>query len=263
MPDAATAHLDPLAFFASLATTTLRFGAGVATQPRSTRPAHLFELYEFEACPYCRIVREAITELDLDALIKPCPKGGKRFRPELLEKGGKEQLPFFVDPNANVAMYESADIIAYLYRTYGGGTVPLRWQVAGLQQLGSALAGAWRAGAGRRARPSKSPAVPLELFSFEASPYARLVRERLCELELPYVLRSAGRSTASDWLPPATRDALGVKAKPETLNRQVLLQRAGRISVPYLVDPNTGTEMAESAAIIDYLEGHYGAADAP
>lgn len=258
MPDSATAHLDPLAFLSSLATTTLRFGAGVATRPRTSRPAHLFELYEFEACPYCRIVREALTELDLDALIKPCPKGGKRFRPELIEKGGKAQFPFFVDPNANVSMYESADIIAYLYRTYGGGTVPLRWQAAGIQQLGSALAGAWRTGAGRRARPSKTPARPLELYSFEASPYARLVRERLCELELPYVLRSVGRSTASDWIPPSVRDALGVKARPATLNRQLLLARAGRVTVPYLVDPNTTTEMGESAEIIRYLETHYG-----
>jgi glutathione S-transferase len=27
--------------------------------------------------------------------------------------------------------------------------------------------------------------------------------------------------------------------------------------VPYLVDPNTGTEMGESAAIIEYLEQTY------
>ncbi len=85
------------------------------------------------------------------------------------------------------------------------------------------------------------------------------MRERLSELELPYVLRSVGRSTASDWLPPGVRDAFGVQATPQTLNRQVLLKRAGRITVPYLVDPNCGVEMGESAAIIEHLQSQYGA----
>ena len=37
-----------------------------------------------------------------------------------------------------------------------------------------------------------------------------------------------------------------------------LLQRAGRVQLPYLVDPNTGTEMFESAAIRRYLLDTYG-----
>lgn len=252
-------RLDPMAFLGSLATTALRVGAGIATRPRTSRPALLFELYEFEGCPYCRIVREVLTELDLDAMIFPCPKGGTRFRPQVIEKGGKAQFPFLHDPATGASMYESADIIRYLFETYGGGTVPLRWQMTGAQQVGSALAGMWRFGAGREARASVAPAQPLELYSFEGSPFARLVRERLCELELPYVLRSVGRSAASDWLPPGVRDALGIAAAPTTLNRQVLLARAGRVSVPYLVDPNCGVEMGESAAIIGHLQMRYGA----
>jgi len=254
-----TARLDPVAFFGSLATTALRMGAGIATQPRTSRPTLLFELYEFEGCPYCRIVREVLTELDLDAMIFPCPKGGTRFRPQVIAKGGKAQFPFLHDPVTGASMYESADIIRYLFETYGDGTVPRRWQITGAQQLGSALAGMWRVGAGRDVRPSVAPAQPLELYSFESSPFARLVRERLCELELPYVLRSVGRSAASDWLPPGVRDALRIKATPLTLNRQVLLERAGRITVPYLVDPNYGVEMGESAAIIGHLQTRYGA----
>ena len=42
------------------------------------------ELYEFESCPFCRKVRDALTELDLEAMIYPCPKGGSVFR-ELLK----------------------------------------------------------------------------------------------------------------------------------------------------------------------------------
>ncbi len=251
------AQLDPFALFGSMATTAMRLGAGIATQPRVSRPPYLLELYEFEACPYCRIVREALTELDLDALIRPCPKGGTRFRPELTAKGGKAQFPYLIDPATGAAMYESADIITYLFETYGEGAVPLRWRAILAQQFGSAMAGAWRTGAGLRARASRAPAQPLELYSFEGSPFARLVRERLCELELPYVLRSVGRSTPTDWLPPLLRDALGIRTKPVTLNRQMLLERAGRVTVPYLVDPNTSVEMGESAEIIAYLESRY------
>jgi glutathione S-transferase len=83
------------------------------------------------------------------------------------------------------------------------------------------------------------------------------VRERLCELELPYVLRSCGRTTASDWVPPALRKAFGIDAAPETLNRRTLLERAGVLSIPFLIDPNTGRSLAESAEIIDYLETTY------
>jgi glutathione S-transferase len=245
----------------SLAATALRGGLGVVTRPGGRRPPLLFELYEFEGCPYCRLVREALTELDLDALVFPCPKGGSRFRGRVLELGGKLQFPYFVDPNAGRAMYESADIIAYLFQTYGTGELPLHWQWIGLQQLASGFAGLPRASAGRRAAhppAAQVPAQPLELYSFEASPFARLVRERLSELELPYVLRSCGRANVRDWLPPQVRDALGIEARPETVNRQALAGRAGRITIPYLVDPNSGVEMGEARAIIAYLDRTYG-----
>lgn len=35
-------------------------------------------------------------------------------RQELLEKGGKQQVPFLVDSNKGVSMYESSDIIDYI-----------------------------------------------------------------------------------------------------------------------------------------------------
>ena len=39
--------------------------------------------------------------------------------------------------------------------------------------------------------------------------------------------------------------------------RTELLERAGKVQVPYLVDPNTSTEMFESDAILDYLTATY------
>ena len=251
--------LYPLNIATSLASTVLRAGVGVTARPGAQQPAELLRLYEFEGCPHCRLVREVLTELDLDALILPCPKGGTRYREEVLEKGGKAQFPYFEDPNTGQAMYESADIIAYLFATYGDGKTSWHWRLVELQRLRSVLTSVTRFGAGTWARPSKRPDEPLELYSFEASPFARPVRDLLCELEIPYVLRSVGRTQLADWVPPALRRAAARQAAPRTRNRQALQARAGVISVPYLVDPNTGREMAESAAILDYLRETYGA----
>jgi glutathione S-transferase len=241
----------------SLAVTMARGGMGTTARPAVRRPRWLFELYEFEGCPYCRLVREALTELDLDATVYPCPKGGSRYRPRVVALGGKTQFPFLVDPNTGAGMYESADIVRYLFETYGEGRLPLVWQWIELQQVGAAAAGMVRLGAGVRAAPSRVPQQPLELYGFEASPFARLVRERLSELELPYVMRACGRSDPADWLPPGVRERVAPDYAPRTVNRRALLERAGRVSLPYLVDPNTGTELAESAAILAYLNRTY------
>ncbi len=241
----------------SVLATFARAGQGIATQPAALRPEKPLVLYEFEACPYCRLVREALTELDLDVLIYPCPKNGTRFRPRAVDIGGKAQFPLLVDPNTGEALYESADIIAYLYRTYGQRNLPLHWNAMALQVLASSLAGLPRSAAGRSVRPSRAPEQPLELYSFESSPFARLVREYLCELEVPYLLRSMGRRTPADWVPPPVREAMAIGADPGTPNRKALLDRAGAISIPYLADPNTSTELAESSDILAYLRKTY------
>jgi hypothetical protein len=96
----------------------------LASQPSASVPSAV-TLYEFEACSYCRKVREAITVLDLDVLVKPCPRGSP-FRKEVEElAGGKSQFPFLVDSYTGVSMSESDDIIAYLASTYGRGCVAL------------------------------------------------------------------------------------------------------------------------------------------
>jgi glutathione S-transferase len=136
----------------------------------------------------------------------------------------------------------------------------LKWRAGALQKLGSSITGIARGMAGVRATPSRLPAEPLQLYSFESSPFARPVRDLLCELEIPYVLRSAGRTRITDWVPPVLRDSLNLQSDPDLQNRKALLERAGRVSIPYLVDPNTGEEMAESEDIIRYLTATYAAA---
>ena len=221
----------------SYLSTVLELGRGWHARVASREPEKPLELYEFESCPFCRKVREALTELDLSPVIYPCPPGGERFRKIALEKGGKPQFPFLVDPNENRQMYESVEIVRYLASTYGDGSTP------------GAIAGGplatWRASLvslpriGRvKTRPSRAPAKLLELYSFETSPYCRIAREALCNLELPYRLHNVGKNSK---------------------NRAAFQAMSGKMMVPYLVDPNTDTSMFESADIAAYLYDTYGA----
>ena len=243
----------------SLMATFAQQGRGVQVRGRNTQPAELLELYDMEGCPFCRLVREALTELDLDAIIYPCPKNGLRYRPLVERLGGKQQFPFLMDPNTDAAMYESADIIAYLYRTYGEGRAPSSRLKQLIRTTSSASVSVWRYQRGLHAYHNVPPKKPLELYSFETSPFSRLVRERLTELEIPYILRQCGRTQLQDWLLPVMRNALTPDYQPDQRNRKTLLARTGRVAVPYLVDPNTKTELFESEHIINYLDEAYGA----
>ena len=64
------------------------------------------------------------------------------------------------------------------------------------------------------------------------------MRETLCEYELPYVLHNVAKGSPS---------------------RAALIERSGKMMVPYLEDPNTGTRMFESRDIVRYLETTYAA----
>jgi len=220
----------------SLGATLARLGSGAAVGPLGTRPARALELYEFEACPWCRKVREALTVLDLEAVILPCPKGGRRFREEVVRRGGKAQFPYLVDPNTGKEMYESAEIVAYLFQHYGAGPPPKLLGRGIAANLSAGLASAWRPGFGARRRSARAPEALLELYGFEASPFCRIVRETLCALELPYLLHNVGKGSPS---------------------REAFVARSGRMQVPWLVDPNSGAMLFESAEIVRYLEATY------
>jgi glutathione S-transferase len=242
----------------SMIATLLRATNGIRSSPAAVKPKQMLQLYDIENCPYCRLVREALTELDLDAEIYPCPKSGERFRPELVERGGKAQFPYLVDSNTGVEMYESLDIISYLFATYGQRETPRKWKAGKFQTLGSMLASAPRMSRGMRASPGTAPEFLLELYSFESSPYARPVRELLCEMEIPYLLRNCGRTRLEEWILPPMRERLKIQPDSELENRRQLQDTEGKVSIPYLYDPNTGRGMFESSDILDYLRETYG-----
>ncbi|HZO09474.1 MAG TPA: glutathione S-transferase N-terminal domain-containing protein, partial [Myxococcota bacterium] len=124
----------------------------------------------------------------------------------------------------------------YLFERYGAGPPPRLLAAPLLPDLSSGLASAWRPGFGARYRPARAPEAPLELWSFEASPFCRIVREALCALELPYLLHNVAKGSP---------------------RREAFVARSGRMQVPFLVDPNTGIEIFESTDIAAYLEATY------
>jgi glutathione S-transferase len=232
-----------------------RFWRGTMSKPAANQPLQLLELYDIENCPYCRLVREALTELDIDAMIYPCPKGGERYRSIVKAKGGKAQFPFLIDNNKTVEMYESKDIVSYLTKTYAEKSVSL--SLPGLNLASSILSSASRGLKGQRIKVSKAAVKPLILYSFESSPFSRPVRELLCELELAYELRNTGKAMIKDIGPPSIRAKLFPNEPVQGRNRLRLLAQAGKVQLPYLIDPNTGEEMFESNDIMAYLNKTY------
>jgi glutathione S-transferase len=228
----------------SLAASVARLGRGiypVITAKDRPDPKKLLELYDFEACPYCRRVREVLSELDLDYLCHPVPRGSTR-REELRKRGGKVQAPFLIDPNTETELYESDEIIAYLNKQYGAGK-QAGWRIpvpSIVDVAGAAIASAVRTGHGRVTTSKRSKKLkPIEIYNFEGSPFCRKAREALCELDLVNIVRNVP------------------KGSPK---RTKLEKLGGKVMVPYMIDPNTDKAMYESDDIVAYLYEQYGRA---
>ena len=218
-----------------------RYPRGFAIRtPPSRQPAQLLHLYEFEGCPFCRKVREVLSELDIAYVDHPCARGSDQ-RQEVVRRGGKAMFPYLHDPNTGRELYESEDIIEYLYATYAGAPrTAFDRLMKGPNTLFSILTSVLR-GRGKRViagcENRQQPAQLLELYSFDISPYCRKVREGLCELNLSHVVHNIAKRSH---------------------RRPGLLARGGKMMVPYLVDPNHGVEMYESEDILRYLRDTYG-----
>jgi len=210
------------------------------------RPAEPPILYEYEASPFCRKVRETALLLDLTLELRPCPGARAGFSDELKARTGRRTVPYLVDPNNEAELFESEDIVDYLLDNYGPARDsydpkalwPLRGEFATVTATFAAIARGF-AGSQRQsnARGDNEDMAPLELWGYEPSPFVRPVREKLCALCLPHRLVPTSRGSA---------------------NRDRLVARKGvQFQVPFLVDPNTGVELFESPEIIEYLDAVY------
>ena len=84
----------------------------------------MLKLYGTTACPSCRRVLEFARKHNVELEEKDISTDEQSVK-EVLEIGGKRQVPFLVDESANISMYESEEIIDYLKQKYVKEDSPL------------------------------------------------------------------------------------------------------------------------------------------
>eukprot|EP01087_Luapelamoeba_hula_P022825 TRINITY_DN8283_c0_g1_i1.p1 TRINITY_DN8283_c0_g1~~TRINITY_DN8283_c0_g1_i1.p1 ORF type:complete len:290 (-),score=66.19 TRINITY_DN8283_c0_g1_i1:79-903(-) len=230
----------------SILSTILRLFAGVfvARERLGARPAKLLKLYDIEGDYECRRVREALTTLDLDCIILPCPRKGTTYRAEAEKLAGRADFPLLFDANTDSKIYGADAIVAHLFKAYGKGGVPFMMRhpfirlFCFIATLLRGFRGLWFVQRQRNNKITIDDTTSLELYSYEGSAHCRLVREVLCEMEIPYLLHNVGKRSPS---------------------RVAFVKRSGRMMVPYLVDKQQDKShgMFESQDIIKYLHTTY------
>ena len=83
----------------------------------------MLTLFYKPTCPYCQRVLGEAEEMGIKMNLKDI-SADEAVAAELIEVGGKRQVPYLVDEERGESMYESGDIIEYLREHHkGGGTV--------------------------------------------------------------------------------------------------------------------------------------------
>ena len=120
--------------FAVMALATLLFRCfpehGLFRIP-SKKPEKKLELFAFEPSPFCKKVREVLDSMELPYVARSIARGSFK-RPDFRNKYGDRIskwrtnvkmicVPFLIDPNTGVELFESEDIKQYLIKTYRDG----------------------------------------------------------------------------------------------------------------------------------------------
>ena len=92
----------------------IRRGLGRATMKLliSIVYKNMYTLYIKPGCPFCEKTLRAIDGYDFPITIKETTEDG--VVEELIEHGGKKQVPYLIDHEKDVSMYDSGAIISYL-----------------------------------------------------------------------------------------------------------------------------------------------------
>ena len=72
----------------------------------------MLDLFVLETCPYCIKVMDYLEKEKIK--YRKIDISNKESEDSLINIGGKRQVPFLVDRERNIQMYESNDIIEYL-----------------------------------------------------------------------------------------------------------------------------------------------------
>jgi carotenoid 9,10(9',10')-cleavage dioxygenase 1 len=198
-------------------------------------------LYDLETDGECRRVREALCMLDLAFECRPCPYGAYRHRTLAAKLQnvslGEEILPFLHDSRSKVSVMGAEDVLDYLYDIYLDGSAPSPLVVnKGTVEIAIKSRKKELSSISHSKMPYRYPIKPIELWAYEASPFCSLVREKFCEMEVPYILRPCSRGSP---------------------RRNELLRKTKTFQVPFIEDTNTGMNLFESAEIVKYLNKTY------
>ena len=75
------------------------------------------ELWAYECSPFVRPVKEKLSALGLPHVVVSCSRGSTN-RDRMVEKTGRFQVPYIVDSNTGIDMFEGPEIVEYLEAVY-------------------------------------------------------------------------------------------------------------------------------------------------
>lgn len=78
--------------------------------------SEMMKLYQFESCPYCKMVREVMSDLELTYININVPRDRSQ-RHEVIRVSGQPTVPVLVD--GDVVLDDEEKIIPYLREKYG------------------------------------------------------------------------------------------------------------------------------------------------
>ena len=82
----------------------------------------MIRLYYDRRCPFCQRVLNHLEQKSIPFESREISlMSDSDNRDQLIALGGSSQVPFLHDPERDVKMYESADIIDYVDEHYGNG----------------------------------------------------------------------------------------------------------------------------------------------
>lgn len=81
----------------------------------------MLTLYYRPSCPFCRRVLAVVDRMQLSVELKDISEAN--IQAELMNRGGKSQVPYLVDSEYEVEMYESDAIVDHLQSKYGKKTI--------------------------------------------------------------------------------------------------------------------------------------------
>ena len=76
----------------------------------------MIKIYIRSGCPFCALVLQKANQLNIK--IETLDISNPENLQSLLEKGGKQTVPFLDDEEKGISMYESGDIANYLEENY-------------------------------------------------------------------------------------------------------------------------------------------------